>query len=111
MGPSWKCTMLVIQGPGRRSRRRGRLSRGRRRLPMNDSQPRFGLGDRVRVLDEHHWAAGATATVSRGHPDLVRTGEFEVYWRAFTTNGQKKIEYWVEFDTPQFDVDGDGPYD
>ena len=72
----------------------------------------FSSGDRVRVSDEFFWAKGATGTVS-APPDAVTSlsgawndGLTRLETSAFGTHAV----YWVWFDEPQFDADGDGPY-
>jgi hypothetical protein len=69
-------------------------------------------GDRVRVADEFFWACGATGVIS-APPDAVVaiTGP----WEDNLTRQEKsalgtKTVYWVWFDEPQHDADGDGPY-
>jgi hypothetical protein len=57
---------------------------------------------RVRVLSDPDfgpgpWPAQPTGTVSSG-PEMVESATGPV------------ATYWVEFDEPQRDVDGDGPY-
>ena len=51
-------------------------------------------GDRVRVAPTYHWAQGVSGTIE----DLPTLGD-----EPFETR-------WVEFDEPQYDADGDGPY-
>ncbi len=72
----------------------------------------FSVGDRVRVSDAFFWAKGATGTIS-APPDAV-TSISGAWDDGFT---QQKVSalgtntvYWVWFDDPQFDADGDGPY-
>ncbi len=72
----------------------------------------FQNGDRVEVSASHHWARGAVGTIvqppspvralSAGHVGIARSGP--------TRKGRASF-YWVAFDQPQVDADGDGPYD
>ena len=75
-------------------------------------ESRFAAGDRVEISDEFFWAKGATGTVSLP-PDEVTAisgpwsgGLTEQEDSALGTN----TVYWVWFDEPQHDADGDGPY-
>lgn len=72
----------------------------------------FSSGDRVRVSDDFFWAKGATGTVS-APPDAVTS--LSGAWdhgltRQETSALGTHTVYWVSFDEPQFDADGDGPY-
>ena len=73
---------------------------------------RFSAGDRVRVGDDFFWAKGATGTVS-APPDAVTTisGPWDkgLTRREVSALGTHTV-YWVWFDEPQRDADGDGPY-
>lgn len=71
---------------------------------------RFNPGDRVRVSDDFTWAKGVTGRIGEP-PGLVGTYQGpDKYYRE--TEGVKGIitTYWVVFDRPQLDADGDGPY-
>lgn len=72
----------------------------------------FVAGDRVQVADDFFWAKGAKGTIA-APPDPV------VSLSGSWDNGLTRQEasalglntvYWVWFDEPQFDADGDGPY-
>jgi hypothetical protein len=54
-------------------------------------------GSRVRVSATYHWARSAIGTVGRKSREVG------------SLNGPLLFR-WVEFDTPQVDADGDGPY-
>lgn len=62
---------------------------------------RYYPGDRVKVSDQYHWAKGQVGTVKK-HIGCPRSVE--------STSGMLEF-YFVTFDTPQIDADGDGPYD
>jgi hypothetical protein len=73
---------------------------------------RFSAGDRVQVSDDFFWAKGAKGTIS-SPPDAVTAigggwdgGLTRLEVSALGTN----IVYWVWFDEPQHDADGDGPF-
>jgi len=73
---------------------------------------RFSAGDRVRVAGDFFWAKGAIGTVS-SPPDAVTTisGPWDegLTRREVSALGTNTV-YWVWFDEPQHDADGDGPY-
>ena len=69
---------------------------------MSPVEVELAPGSRVRVLSDPDfgpgpWPAQPTGTVT-GHPSVV--------------NGRNgpMLTYWIEFDSPQRDADGDGPY-
>jgi hypothetical protein len=73
----------------------------------------FSSGGRVRVSDDFFWAKGATGTIS-APPDAVTS--LSGAWDGGLTRQEKSAlrtntVYWVWFDEPQFDADGDGPYE
>jgi len=73
---------------------------------------KFGVGDRVRVADDFFWARGATGTIA-APPNAVRSisGEWdEGLTRTEVSALGKNTVYWVWFDEPQHDADGDGPF-
>lgn len=61
------------------------------------SPQQFALGDRVRILDHHHWARGALGTITSPPREVAMLAGPGVF-------------YWVSFDVEQMDVEGDGPY-
>jgi hypothetical protein len=65
----------------------------------------------VRVSTDHHWAKGALGTVAEP-PAPVRTltGDWQGCFRMVKTLQGPAPYYWVNFDEPQIDGDGDGPY-
>lgn len=73
---------------------------------------RFEAGERVRVADDFFWARGATGTISSPPPEVVTLSGS---WEGGLTTEEKSalgthVVYWVWFDEPQIDADGDGPY-
>lgn len=76
---------------------------------MNDKP--FDLNDRIRISAALSWASGELGTISRPPKQLVEVfPEWEEdYFRTLkTTKGDFRF-YWVRFDKPLFDADGDGP--
>jgi hypothetical protein len=73
---------------------------------------RFADGDRVQVSPSHHWAQGVYGTISEPPAAVVRLSEgwHGVYRVVQTTTGVNPY-YWVTFDEPQRDAEGDGPYE
>jgi hypothetical protein len=72
----------------------------------------FFAGDRVRVADEFFWACGATGTIA-APPDAVVS--ISGRWDNDLTRQEKSAlgthtVYWVWFDEPQLDAEGDGPF-
>src|SRR5260370_42227675 len=71
----------------------------------------FSPNDRVRVSTEHHWARGASATICAPPLSVVSVAEG---WTGLTRTVESLrgplTFYWVQFDEPQRDADGDGPY-
>jgi hypothetical protein len=72
----------------------------------------FSIGDRVRVSDDFFWAKRAIGTIS-APPDAVTS--LSGAWDGGLTRQESSAlgthtVYWVWFDEPQLDADGDGPY-
>lgn len=72
----------------------------------------FSIGDRVRITDQNHWAKGALGTVT-DPPELARCvgPGWNEHTRTMVEDGAELTMYWVQFDSPQHDPEGDGPYD
>ncbi len=74
----------------------------------NDSDLQVGARVRIRRDATHGpgpWPAEPFGVVGE-HPDSA-PGQI---WRPVETTSGPKRFYWVVFDDPQFDGDGDGPY-
>ena len=71
----------------------------------------FLIGDRVEVSMNYHWAKGQLATIAEPPTPVVDMVDgWQGPWRIVEgVKGPLKF-YWVEFDEPQRDADGDGPY-
>jgi hypothetical protein len=71
----------------------------------------FSIGSRIKISEGYSWAKNAIGTVSTP-PDVIR--EISEGWkdncREVKTLKGKVICYWIKFDRPHFDSDGDGPY-
>ncbi|MGD0348342.1 MAG: hypothetical protein ABSA85_16385 [Terracidiphilus sp.] len=72
----------------------------------------LSAGDRVRVSDEFFWAKGATGRIAVP-PSAVTA--LSGPWDNDLTRKEKSAlgintVYWVWFDEPQYDADGDGPF-
>ena len=72
------------------------------RVARVDTGPRWREGDRVVAIEDTQfpgpWPGRPSGTVV-GEPTLV------------TTMSGPELSYWIRFDVPQRDLDGDGPYD
>jgi hypothetical protein len=73
---------------------------------------RLSAGDRVRVSDEFFWAKGATGTISVPPNEVTAiSGKWHgaLTRREVSALGTNTV-YWVWFDEPQYDAEGDSPY-
>ena len=72
----------------------------------------FSSRDRVRVSDDFFWAKGAKGTISA--PLDAVTNLSGAWDRGLTRQETSALGthtvYWVWFDEPQCDANGDGPY-
>jgi hypothetical protein len=73
---------------------------------------KFSAGDRIQVSIDFFWAKGATGVISA--PPVEVTG-ISGPWDGGLTQQEvsalgTNTVYWVWFDEPQHDADGDGPY-
>ncbi len=75
---------------------------------------RFQPGARVRISTKHYWAQGAHGTIAEPPEfarQLVKESNPWEGWHRLVQGATGLIEfYWVNFDEPQIDADGDGPY-
>jgi len=73
---------------------------------------KFRANDRIRVSDDFFWAKGATGTITEPPAEVVALSG---PWDGNLTQQEESAlgvntVYWVWFDEPQLDADGDGPY-
>ena len=73
---------------------------------------KFLDGDRVLISGEFYWAKGAAGTISQPPPEVVALSG---PWDTRLTRVEKSAlgeatVYWVWFDEPQVDANGDGPF-
>jgi hypothetical protein len=73
---------------------------------------KFMAGDRIVVSHDYHWAKNATGKIGAPPASVVALSG---PWQDNLTRNVKtrlgtKIFYWVWFDEPQVDAEGDGPY-
>ena len=63
------------------------------------------------VSPDFFWARGATGTIRKPPAELLLlSGAWNSLTRVQESALGKHTVYWVEFDEPQRDADGDGPY-
>jgi hypothetical protein len=72
----------------------------------------FADQDRIGVSEDFFWAKGAKGRVSAPPSEVVAiSGPWETdLTRQENSSLGKNTVYWVWFDEPQLDADGDGPY-
>jgi len=73
---------------------------------------KFKANDRIRVSREFFWAKGASGTIAEPPSEITAlSGPWDNGLTRFEQSalGHHKV-YWVWFDEPQFDAEGDGPY-
>jgi hypothetical protein len=77
---------------------------------VTDETATFTVGDRVKVRRDPEYGPGPWPDEPTGmvaaHPGAPE-GEA---WVATTTRLGVRRSYWIRFDSPQRDADGDGPY-
>jgi hypothetical protein len=72
----------------------------------------FSVGDRVLISPEFFWAKGAAGTISTPPPEVTTLSgpwDDDLTRQERSALGAATV-YWVWFDEPQRDADGDGPY-
>ena len=77
-----------------------------------DQKNSFSLNQKVKVSFDHHWAKGQIGIISNV-PEQVKalnSGWENDYSRKVKTRNGEKLFYWIRFDSPQLDADGDGLY-
>jgi hypothetical protein len=72
---------------------------------------RFAKGDRVSVADTYHWAQDALGTIDEPPEQVAALAEgWQGVVRMVQTTSGPCPFYWVSFDEPHRDAEGDGPY-
>ena len=72
---------------------------------------KFREGDRVVVSPYFFWAKGAKGIIREPPAEVIQiSGRWNGLTRVEHSALGENIVYWVEFDEPQVDADGDGPY-
>ena len=69
----------------------------------------FNIGQRVRISKDYTWAQNALGTIAYP-PYSIIDYDIKGYARFVTGVKGSILFYYVEFDTPHCDADGDGPY-
>jgi len=74
---------------------------------------RFSDGDRVTVSQDYHWAKNVRGRIGAPPAQVVGlSGPWkDNLTRTVQTRKGPVIFYWVWFDEPQRDAEGDGPYE
>jgi hypothetical protein len=73
---------------------------------------KFKPGDRVLISPNFFWAKCAMGTISHPPPEVITlSGPWDenLTHQEHSALGEATV-YWVWFDEPQRDADGDGPY-
>ena len=77
---------------------------------IKGDEAKFELGQRVAVLAGCGWPSCPTGTIRVPWNEIYKfVPDWGPLYRTMSVKGKVKLSYWVEFDTPQFDGDGDGP--
>ena len=75
---------------------------------------KFQVGDRIRISPNYNWAQNATGSIVFPDQFVIDLASDNCPWDGWhrLVKGRRKIIecYFVEFDEPQIDPDGDGPY-
>jgi hypothetical protein len=79
---------------------------------MQDGEPRYAAGDRVRIRRDREFGPGPWPSEPYGtvvaHP--LADDADGISRSVETTMGPSRF-YWIVFDEPPFDTEGDGPYE
>jgi hypothetical protein len=73
----------------------------------------FKVGDRIRISDDYHWAQGALGTIALPDDMVVRLSAdvpWHGCWRHVQGVNRLFTFYWVTFDEPHTDEEGDDLY-
>ena len=73
---------------------------------------KFKVNDRVRVSGDFFWAKNALGTIGNPPPEVIAiSGPWDngLTRQEISALGENTV-YWICFDEPQRDADGDGPY-
>ena len=90
---------------------------GSGRMPsrsLSNVKPRgdeYTLGDRIRVRRDRRFGPGPWPSEPNGTIAAHPLSEEGAIWRAAATTSGPRRFYWIVFDVPQSDTDGDGPYE
>ena len=67
------------------------------------------IGQKIRISPDFIWARSEIGVVSYPPSTLIEYDELG-YARTVSCVEGPVLYYYIEFETPQFDSDGDGPY-
>jgi hypothetical protein len=73
---------------------------------------KFSVGDRIFISPNFFWAKGAAGTISTPPPEVTTVSgpwKNNLTRQEHSALGEATV-YWVWFDEPQRDAEGDGPY-
>lgn len=71
----------------------------------------FFTGQRVRLTENCGFVKGVEGIISYPPKTPILDHDFGGnYFREVDTLKGKELSFWVKFDMPQYDSDGDGPY-
>ena len=71
----------------------------------------FAAGDKVRVSEDFFWAKGVTGAIQAPPKEVTALSgpwDGDITRQEASSLGVNTV-YWVWFDEPQYDADGDGP--
>lgn len=78
----------------------------------HQEQPGLEIGSRVRVSRGYHWARMAVGTVAPFPSEVEQIGDSVASGagRLISARDGYLLTYWIKFDEPQRDENGEGPY-